>query len=107
MLGLREGVKPNPNIVRILNTSDIYGPPLRDIKWRGRGRYALKNSRQFPWHSVSFHAPPPPPPPMEYLDPPQYYPDIMYGLFVKMLIKSDWDSINDLKLIKYVFCSRK
>ena len=36
MLGLEvggggEGVKPNPNIVRIVNTTDIYGPSLRSL----------------------------------------------------------------------------
>ena len=33
LLGLGEGVKPNPNIVRIVNTIDIYGPSVtNDIK---------------------------------------------------------------------------
>ena len=31
MLQLGEGVKPNPNIVRMLNTTDIYGPSLKHI----------------------------------------------------------------------------
>ena len=72
----------------------------------GRGDMPSKTPDRFLGIQSHF-MPPPPPPPDGISGSATELPDIMYGLFVKMLIKSDWDSINDLKLIKYVFFSRK